>query len=254
MATIEGVKLRWDLSAEEILKRTDELIERSKRVYDTVGSLKPGEVTYENSLKALCDDTTEYHTAKSVLDFPQHVSTDKEIRAASTEADKKLSEFEVEVSMRKDVFDNLVAFQKTHKEPLSPEASRVLERLIKYGKRNGLHLPSEVQTEIKAIKTRMSNLSIDFNKNLNEENTILEFTNEELVGLPDDFINNLEKTDAGLNKVTLKYPHYFPIMRKASNPRTRQRIEYAFNRRYMYEQKPIRVETCNARAQRLNIH
>lgn len=246
-AVAEGVKLNWNLSTEEILKRTDELIERSRKVYNAVGALKPEELTYENCLKALSDDTAEYHTAKSNLDFPQHVSTDKEIRTASTEADRKLSEFEVEVSMRKDVFDNLVAFKERNIGPLSSEASRVLERLIKLGKRNGLHLPEEVQKEIKAIKSRMSSLEIDFNKNLNEENTILEFTNEELAGMQEDFINSLEKTDAGLNKVTLKYPHYFPITRKASNPKTRQRIEYAFNRRCIQENTPILEELVELR-------
>lgn len=50
-ASVDEVKLRWDLSTEEILKLTDELIERSRKVYDTVGALKTDELTYENCLK-----------------------------------------------------------------------------------------------------------------------------------------------------------------------------------------------------------
>lgn len=50
-AGLDGVKLRWDLSTEEILKLTDELIERSRKVYNAVGALKPDELTYQNCLK-----------------------------------------------------------------------------------------------------------------------------------------------------------------------------------------------------------
>ena len=50
-AVAEGVKLNWNLSTEEILKRTDELIERSRKVYNAAGALKPEELTYEKCLK-----------------------------------------------------------------------------------------------------------------------------------------------------------------------------------------------------------
>lgn len=40
--------------------------------------------------------------------------------------------------MRQDIFDNLVSFEKkTDTSKLTPEAKRYLEKLIKYGKRNG---------------------------------------------------------------------------------------------------------------------
>jgi len=48
-------------------------------------------------LKALADDTCSYQTKRNLLDFLQHVAPDKALRDASVVADKKLSEFDVEI-------------------------------------------------------------------------------------------------------------------------------------------------------------
>uniref|UniRef100_A0A671SWW1 Thimet oligopeptidase-like n=1 Tax=Sinocyclocheilus anshuiensis TaxID=1608454 RepID=A0A671SWW1_9TELE len=223
--------LRWDLTPEEIRNRTQRLIQRIKQAYDSVDSVDIGKVCFENTLQVIADAKAEYAASRHVLDFPQYVSPCKEVRLASTEADKRLSGFDVEVSMRADVFQRLIALQEKQSGDLLPESERFLGRLIKLGKRNGLHLSKDIQEEIKSISKQISELSIDFNQNLNEENTVLLFSQEDLVGLAESYVNGLEKAEDGWYKVTLAYPHYFPLMKRCHVPETRRKMEMAFHSR-----------------------
>uniref|UniRef100_A0A3Q3KI59 Peptidase M3A/M3B catalytic domain-containing protein n=1 Tax=Monopterus albus TaxID=43700 RepID=A0A3Q3KI59_MONAL len=210
-------QLRWDLSPKQIQQLCDELIANTKKVYDCVGALDLDSVTFENTLKALADVEVKYTVQRNMLDFPQHVSPCKEVRAASTEADKHLSDFDVEMSMREDVYQRIMALE-----------------------------------EIKTIKKQLSNLCIDFSKNLNEDTTSLSFTRDELGGLPEDFLSSLEKDGEKL-KVTLKYPHYFPTMKKCFVPETRRQLEEAFNSRCKEENSVILKKLVELRAQKCSL-
>jgi len=256
--SIPGYRLYWNWSSKEIASKTDELIAKSRTIYDAVGDLSrtPEKVTVDSVLKLLAANDRESSTEQNQLELLQHVSPDKQLREASTEADRKMAEFDVEMSMREDVFKALKILEGKPEETakLSAEGKRYLERLIRSGKRNGLDLSPEIQDKIRNIKKKMSELSIDFSKNLNEENTTLEFSREELKGVPDDFLEGLTKNVAnGKYQVTLKYPHYFPIQKKCSVVETRAKMEKAFHSRCLVENARILSDLVRLRKEQSSL-
>ena len=175
----------------------------------------------------MAHDDNKMAIESHIIGFYQAVSTDKKLRDASTEAEKLLDDFGIESSMREDVF-NLVdaAFKKN--ETIDPESKRLLEKDHKGYIRNGLGVPAGPRRDrFKEIKKRLSEISIVFQKNLNEENGGLWFTPEELNGVPEDVIASLEKGSgdkSGKVKLTFKYPELFPTLKYATNAKTRQRV------------------------------
>lgn len=211
-----------------IVEDTKRVIEKSRSLQDQiVADVKPEHASFKSVVLPMAHDENHASLESHILGFYQAVSSDKALRDASTEADKLLDEFSIESSMREDVYKLVdAAFKK--EEKLDPESQRLLDKDTKDYVRNGLSLPAGPDRDrFKEIKKRLSQISIQFQKNLNEENGGIWFTREELDGLPGDVLSTLTKGDgenAGKLRLTFKYPDLFPSLKYANNPATRQRM------------------------------
>ena len=215
-------------TAASIVEDTRRLIERSRIVQDQiVKSVKQENASFRNVVLPMAHDEASSSIESHILVFYQAVSAEKTIRDASTEADRIIDEFSIESNMREDLY-KLVDEAFNQKEELDSESQRLLEKERKEYIRNGLSLPVGSKRErFKEIKKRLSQISILFQKNLNEENGGLWFTNEELDGVPEDVISTLMKgegANAGKLRLTFKYPDLFPTLNYAKNPVTRQKV------------------------------
>lgn len=251
-------KLRWDLSAEDISGLAEAIMEFGRGEYDKIASAIK-DPTFENTLKVYADTDSFLDTVQSVCTFPKNTSASKEIRDASTEAAKKLSKFWVECSMRFDVFLAMKAFADT-KPSLEGESKRLIERVMRDYQRAGMDLPEDKRAEVKKIKEQMTELSTTYAKNSNEENKKFEFSADELIGCPEDYLKaRVKKDDDGkaldplVYTVSLKYPDYGPAMKYCKVPATRKVLEHAFNSRNMPDNATILEKLCELRQKQADL-
>eukprot|EP00163_Fabomonas_tropica_P023682 TRINITY_DN4107_c1_g2_i1.p1 TRINITY_DN4107_c1_g2~~TRINITY_DN4107_c1_g2_i1.p1 ORF type:complete len:188 (+),score=53.30 TRINITY_DN4107_c1_g2_i1:339-902(+) len=184
---------------------------------------------------ATVDMSAETSPIKSSLTFPQHVSADKAIRDASSDAERKLSAADVELWMRVDLYKAIEAYAATNDlDALESEDRRLVDRLLRDLKRNGLHLPEETRKEVQSIKERISDIGTEFSKNLSEEDTKFYFTKEELEGVPAGDLARFPFDDkTGKYELSLAYPVYNAVSHHARNPETRKTMATGFDRRGM---------------------
>lgn len=145
------------------------------------------------------------------------MSINFELRDASSKAQEMMDEFNIEASIREDIFALVQAaweiFQKGE-SGLDAESLRLLEKTRKSYIQNGLEIEKGPKRDrFKEVKKRLSQLSIEFQKNLNEENGGIWFMKKELEGVPEDVLGGLESgtgENEGMLKLSFKYPDLFP--------------------------------------------
>jgi peptidyl-dipeptidase Dcp len=115
-----------------------------------------------------------------------------EFQAVETEMDPKLSAFQDKITQNAALFKRIEAvYNSPDKAKLTPEQQRVLWIYYTNFVRAGAKLSPEAKARVGAINTELAGLFTKFNQNLlADENTYIELTEADLVGLPDSLKAN----------------------------------------------------------------
>ena len=231
----------WNLSPPAIRATTDAIITDCTATLDGIAATLTAHgvagCTWPAVIGPLAALDRDIEERVAAVTFPKDVSTDKAAREAAAAAQAALSAFEVKSSMRLDVYAAVSAYFEHHftseRSTLDAEAVRFVERTMRDFRRRGLHLPAETRAELEQVRTRASEICVEFQQCLGEDTTKLAFTRAQLAGLPEDFIAGLEPATAGGEgegalSVSLAYPHVIPILQLCSVPATRAAVERAF--------------------------
>ncbi|KDN68077.1 putative metallopeptidase MepB [Colletotrichum sublineola] len=222
-----------------IIADISRLIAASRAAQQTiVDSVTPSTATYDNVLLALSHAENALASGSTLLMFYHAVSPSPDVRAASAKARNMLRDFELESSMDEYMFRLVDAVYNSSdvSHNLDSEKRNYLDKKHKDFVRNGLRVPTRPQQDrFKEARGRISDLTLEFSKNLAEADLTIWFTLDELDGYPQHLLARLEKGQQGNEnegKYRIRLPNQIaPLLRTARNSETRKRARVAYENR-----------------------
>ena len=220
--------LTFEISPEKILSLCQTEIANLISTLNTIGKLSPPACHFENTALAMEKATSLFGNTLNPIIFLKYVSPKPEVRAAADTCENLVQQLFVDIYTREDLF--LALKHTAIKGSLLPvQESKLLEEYLISFKRNGLDLTKEKRITFIQKKKRLVAIESEFANRLVNENISFEVSADKLKGLPQTYIDGLEKTNQGNFKLTMSYPHYFPFMQNALNAEARKEFEFRFN-------------------------
>jgi thimet oligopeptidase len=190
---------------------------------DRLGALKPREVTFENTVRALDDIGYQISLTDDRFGLLKETSTSAELRDAATDALKELEEWSVGIDYREDVYKALKAYAD-RKPKLKGEDAKLLTETMRDYRRAGLDLPKAQRDEVEKMRKELSRLTTDFESNVTKAQKAVKFTLAELEGVPESFLAQIKTGADEYNVMANITWHYISVMDNAKREETRKKL------------------------------
>lgn len=224
--------------------------------FDLISKIPSHLRDFENTFYALDAAATLIYSRRRAIESISKTHPDSFFRNEATVCKDQLIEFSLNLFSNKFIYNVYnEAYKNIEKKgvSLSKEKEDYMKWKMQSLHAEGLHLEDNEYLQVKALKTDINRLESFFLKNIDEDQSFILVSDEELLGVPQSTINSLMKENSFLKKITCQYPHYFPVMRYCKVEKTRQMLYRAFESRAAQKNVPILKELIQKRDRLANL-
>lgn len=221
-------------------------------------SIQDDKRTYENTFAAF--DTlialSDLAILRNMVEVIEALTPIDTLREAAHKISIEIRSFFVEQVMHnKNLFEALKAYVEGNgkKASLTDEQRYFITETMQDFEWSGLLLPEATRKELLTLEKELTQLCADFAKNIAAENRTIAVSREALLGLDDQFIDALKRSDTGEYLLGVDYPTFFKVMEQCAVEDTRMQLFRLFNNRAYPVNKPVLEAILAKRKQRAEL-
>lgn len=214
----------FERTPEEISSGAERAVHDAETSLAQLAQQDLAKVTFESTIHDLDTITSRVRDAADRIGLLQETAPDKAMRDAASEASVKLSSWAIGLEYREDIYRAVKAYAETQPK-LTGEEKLLFDETLRDYRRAGLALSAEKRAEVERLRKELTQLTNTFNTHVNEARGPIDFTAEELAGVPSSFLESpgVRQPDGRFRVMTNITWHWEAITENASHEDTRQR-------------------------------
>ncbi|HEY0864512.1 MAG TPA: M3 family metallopeptidase [Lacunisphaera sp.] len=220
----------YPLTPDEVKAQAENAIKTADAALTALAAQDPAKATFASTFAAYDAITARVGDAYAIAGTVAESAVDKTMRDTANEMSVKLQEWSVALDYRADLYRTLKAFADT-KPKLDAQEQRLVDDQMRAYRRAGLSLPAAERTEVEKLRKDLAGLTTEFAVNINNARAPLDFTAEEMTGVPQSFLDSpgVKQPDGKYRVLANVTWHAVAIAENADHAATRRAVNVARN-------------------------
>jgi thimet oligopeptidase len=238
----------FETSAAELNQNVTKILSAADARVQKIVDLGDNDLTFENTFVAL--DTINHEVANlyNRIALIEATTTQDGLREAANAQDVAVQKWQTALLYREDLFNTLSKFERKFGSSAGRdiEDQHLLEDILKDFKKAGMGLSKSERNAVQTLKDQLAELGVQFDNHIRSISGEVEFTKEELKGVPD--VESLKRGEKYIVDVSTS-PQYLLVAENASLESTRKKLEVALHSRAVKENAPVLEQMIRLRDQ-----